>query len=191
MSDAHSSRSGRPRAELVTFAEPEWPPGHAGRGGLPAGAAEVLFASGVPRRFLGYGYRADSRLEFVAALGPGAGYLRFGSTGISDPVALDLATGAVVELVGQPPVKALFVNSGAGLFVRTVQDLLDGFPRYTAEADDAELEAAGAAVRRIVAAIDPPAAEDGTYWGTIADGVGIGDFSVELVDGEHPRAVWR
>jgi hypothetical protein len=187
MNDSSSNPDpGRP-ADLVTFPESAW---LAGLSPLPGSAHRALFVDGVPRGFLGDSYRADSYIDIVT-VSPGDDVLRFGTTGIDDAIGVQVRTGEVVEVPADRPSGPLFVSTTLDHFTRTVIALLARYPYYRADAEYEDLARAADDVREIVRRLDPAAAEDGTYWASVADDVENGDYSVELLEDRPDRGVRR
>lgn len=156
--------------------------------GVPGPLPEELFTTGVPE--MGPKYRRDTRLRSLAYEGikPLVG---FGLSGPFHRIAIDPATGAIVEVLakerasGNVNVQGLrqpaasYVNSTLVAFIECVRVAIARFPYYSNEADLREREAVANDLRRLLTPVDPPALEPDRFWSTFVDDVTIGDFSTE------------
>lgn len=139
-----------------------------------------MFIDGVPACFIGRMYSADSGVSILERAGDEP-ILRFGSSGLSDAIGVDLATGQVVDVINARGCPLLFVNASVEQFTRTVRTLIERFPYYDRDASDAEMETVANELLEIVRRIDPEAAIPDRYWSTFVDDVAIGDLSTEAV----------
>src|ERR1700730_584244 len=88
--------------------------------GLPS-ASRALFERGTPETLLGGIYHADPDLTVITKE-ERAPVLRFGTSGLSQAIGIDLATGKVVGVVVDVPSKpTILVNATADTFTSTVQ----------------------------------------------------------------------
>ena len=147
--------------------------------GLPS-ASRALFQRGIPETLLGGRYHADPDLT-VLTRGERAPVLRFGTSGLSQAIGIDLATGEVVAVADVSSRPAILVNTTAGTFTSTVQAMIARFPYYAKDASDEEIDRAAEELRELIRSIDEKAAVPGCYWPAFADDVRMGDFNTEDV----------
>jgi hypothetical protein len=145
--------------------------------GLPS-ARYALLGGGIPQALVGGRYRADPGLSILERTSP---VLRFGTSGLSEAIGIDVSTGSVVEVVDVPSQPTNLVNTTLALFTQTVRALIERFPYYSRRAGYDEIDAVSEELRRIIRSIDPNAAASGSYWPGFADDVQMGDFNTEDV----------
>jgi hypothetical protein len=156
---------------------------------LPHGLESIR----VPVRVLGGSlFRADVRATEIVRP-DGSSLLRFGATRLSSALTLQPSTGEVVWINdaeapvwrGRPvPWSEVVANSNLELFVETARVVTARFPFYergTAMDGDAQCAAAANDLRRLIAAVDPPATREGRLWSMFADDVETGDFDTQQV----------
>jgi hypothetical protein len=149
-------------------------------------AQRILFATGLPKNFLGPLYSAAERLAIVD-VPPLDRLVRFGhSSDFSDGLFINPVTGEIVEVaLGQ--VRS-FVNSSLDQFTQTVTAIVERFPFYSRDAEyevnDEEVAVAVRDLTAIISGIDPPAMEVDRFWSTFVDDVAIGDYATEDVLGD-------
>jgi hypothetical protein len=141
---------------------------------------QALFADGVPKNFIGRRYSADLNVTLLEREGSEP-LLRFGSSGPSDAIGVELATGHVIEVIDTPGSHSLFVNTSIEQFTQSVKAVIDRFPYYNANASDEEIEAVADELRELIVSIDPEAAVPDRYWSTFADDAEIGDLTTEAI----------
>jgi hypothetical protein len=134
----------------------------------------------VPKNFIGRRYTADSSLILLERQGDET-ILRFGSSGLSDAIGVDLSTGHVIEVLNARGSPLLFVNTSIEQFKQTIKAVVDRFPYYGQDATNEEIEAAAADLRDIIRRIDSAAIIPDRYWSTFADDVELGDLSTEAI----------
>jgi hypothetical protein len=158
--------------------------------GLPEPLPNELFTTGVPET--GPKYRRDTRLRVLTyhEAGPLVG---FGLSGPFYRIAIDPATGAVVDVLakerapGNVNIQRLsqptpgFVNSSLATFVECVRVAIARFPYYSRAAELEERNEVAKVLVRLLQPVDPPALEPDRFWSTFADDVAIGDFSTEEI----------
>jgi SUKH-4 immunity protein len=166
-----------PNVDLVVF--PEDSKMRALLGRLPE-AQDALFVTGIPKEFFYHEYKADDVLTFVVHGGRGR-LIRFGSSELTDAVCVDPNTGEVVVVIHAPAATPGFVNSSVPQFTRTMSEVIERFPYYSADATDEEIASASESLQTIIRNIDPPALIPGRYWSTFIADVEIGDLSTEGV----------
>lgn len=107
-------------------------------------------------------------------------YLEFSSAGPGTRIALDLRFHRVVAINGSTQRFGVsFVNSTLERYVRSFTVFAAGLP-YNPDGDylnDTSLDTKAEALIREIAKIDPPAAEDGTFWGELRWDITVGDWS--------------
>lgn len=140
----------------------------------------ALFVDGVPKNFIGPRYRAASNVTILNRH-DGDRILRFGSSGLSDAIGVQLATGNVVDVINVRGFPLLFVNTSIEQFALTVKAVVGRFPYYNESATDEEIEAAAADVKGMIRRIDPAAVVPDRYWSTFVDDMEMGDLSTEEV----------
>jgi SUKH-4 immunity protein len=141
---------------------------------------DALFVTGIPKEFAYHDYKADDVLTFVVHGGRGR-LIRFGSSELTDAVCVDPSTGEVVVVIHFPAAPPGFVNSSMPQFTRTMSEVIERFPYYSADASDEEIASASQSLQTIIRNIDPPALIPGRYWSTFIADVEIGDLSTEDV----------
>jgi hypothetical protein len=146
----------------------------------------ALFIDGVPDGFIGRRYTVDSEVAAINLDERGV-VLRFGSTGISGIIGIEIETGRVVECPAGPRFNMCLVNASVGQFTRTVKELIERFPYYDQEASDEEIETVAYELRDIIGNIDPGATAPENYWSTFIEDVLNGDMSNEDVVAEIRR----
>lgn len=139
----------------------------------------ALFADGVPKTFIGRRYRADPHLSRLER--EGRSFLRFGSSGLSDAVCVELPVGHVVVVIGAPGFHLQFVNTSIGQFTKTVEAVIGRFPFYDTDSDDEEIQAVGDELLEIIRSIDDAAAVPDRYWSAFVDDVQMGDLTTEAI----------
>jgi hypothetical protein len=139
-----------------------------------------LFVDGVPKRFIGRRYTADSSVALLDRQDHKP-ILRFGSTGLSGAIGVDLATGHIVEVIDVPDSPLLFVNTSIEQFTQTVKAVIDRFPYYEEGAAEEEIQGVASELLEKIRNIDPAAAVPDRYWSTFVDDVEIGDLSTEAI----------
>jgi hypothetical protein len=148
--------------------------------GLPS-ASRALFERGIPVTLLGGIYHADPDLTVITREGR-APVLRFGTSGLSQAIGIDLATGEVVGVVVDvPPKPTILVNATADTFTSTVKAMIGRFPYYAKDAGYEEIDRVAEELREIIRSIDEKAAVPGCYWPAFVDDVQMGASNTEEV----------
>jgi hypothetical protein len=146
--------------------------------GLPS-ASRALFERGIPETLLGR-YQADPDLTVLIRDGR-APVLRFGTSGLSQAIGIDLATEEVVGVADVPSKLTILVNATADTFTSTVQAMIGRFPYYAKDADYEEIDTVAEELRELIRSIDAKAAVPGCYWPAFVDDVQMGDFNTQDV----------
>jgi hypothetical protein len=158
--------------------------------GVPS-AQQALFEDGIPLALVGGRYEADSGLSVVGRADR-APVLRFGTSGLSHAVGIDVSTGNVVEVINDPSQQTNLINTRPVLFTQTVRALVERFPYYSRNAGYDEIDAVAKELRNIIRSIDPEAAVPGNYWPGFVDDVQMGDFSTDdVLEWESRPGPWR
>lgn len=139
-----------------------------------------MFTDEVPKSFIGRRYTADSDVSLLDREGHQT-ILRFGTSGFSDAIGLDLATGNVIEILTVADFAPVFVNKSTEKFTLTVKAVIDRFPYYGQDATDEEIQDVARELRDIIKHIDSEATVPDRYWSTFIDDVEIGDLSTEAI----------
>jgi len=140
----------------------------------------ALFVEGVPKGFIGRRYTADSRLTSLETEGHSR-VLRFGSSGLTGVVGIELSSGHVVEIVKPQHPVSLFVNTSIVQFTETVKAVINRFPYYDSDSDEEEIGSVAHELMEIIGRIDPEAVVPDRYWSTFIDDIEIGDLSTEAI----------
>jgi hypothetical protein len=109
----------------------------------------ALFETGMPAALLGGRYRADPRLT-VLPLAGGGSVIRFGTSGLTQAVGVDVRTGNVLGVLDVPESPTILINTAVDLFTATVRGLFERFPYYGKNAEWTEIDSACAELREIV-----------------------------------------
>lgn len=90
-------------------------------------ARYALLGDGIPQALVGGRYRADPGLSILGRTSRGS-VLRFGTSGLSGAIGIDVSTGDVVEVVDVPSQPTNLVNTTPALFAQTVRAIIERFP---------------------------------------------------------------
>ena len=140
----------------------------------------ALFVDGVPDGFIGRRYMSDSNIALFDRRRDEM-ILRFGTSGLSNPVGVDLATGHVVKIMRAEGFPLIFVNASIEQFTYTVREVLNRLPYYIRLEIDTKAEAVGTELLEIVRRVDAEAALPDRYWSVFIDDVKMGDLSTESI----------
>jgi len=141
----------------------------------------ALFVDGVPQGFIGRRYVVDSSVTLFKQRSELI--LQFGTSGLSNPVGIEIATGHVVKIMNARSFPLIFVNASVEQFTETVKEMLNRFPYYSRLESDKKAEAVGTELLETIRRIDAEAALPDRYWSIFTDDVKIGDLSTEAVLG--------
>ncbi|MFF3431356.1 SUKH-4 family immunity protein [Streptomyces sp. NPDC002602] len=142
---------------------------------VPAQIAVVLGGTGVPGDLIGYEYRPLSEPVFLGGIGE-RGLVAIATNGLFGRIAVDVATGHVVQIPKIDSVMTSHVNSDLGSFNRCVAAVIARFPFY-AEGDEDRYEEVAEELRDLISAIDETALVRNGFWETFCDDVAIGDYT--------------
>jgi hypothetical protein len=104
------------------------------------------------------------------------GLVAIASSGLFGRIAVDVATGHVVQIPKVESTTASHVNQDLGSFNRCVAAVIARFPFY-AEDDEERCEEVAAELRDLVSGIDETALVHNGFWETFCDDVAIGDYA--------------
>ncbi|MFZ4185398.1 SUKH-4 family immunity protein [Streptomyces sp. R02] len=141
----------------------------------PAQIAIDLGETGIPAGLIGYEYRPLSKPVFLAGIGE-RGLIAFATSGLFGRIAVDVATGHVVQIPTIDSARARHVNSDLGSFSQCVAAVIARFPFYTDDDED-RYEEVAEELRDFISDIDKTALADNGFWETFCDDVAIGDYA--------------
>ncbi|MER7690940.1 SUKH-4 family immunity protein [Streptomyces sp. NPDC097610] len=141
----------------------------------PAQVAVDLGEAGIPAGLIGYEYRPLSEPVFLAGIGE-RGLVAIATSGLFGRIAVDVATGHVVQIPTIDSARARHVNSDLDSFSRCVAAVIARFPFY-ADGDEDRYEEAAEELRDLISGIDETALADNGLWETFCDDVAIGDYA--------------
>jgi hypothetical protein len=141
----------------------------------PAQVAVHLRETGVPAGLIGYEYRPLSEPVFLAGVGE-RGLVAIATSGLSGRIAVDVATGHVVQIPTISSARARHVNSGLDSFSRCVAAVIARFPSYADGGED-RCEEVAEELRGLISGLDETALVDNGFWETFCDDVAIGDYA--------------
>ncbi|MEU1410140.1 SUKH-4 family immunity protein [Streptomyces sp. NPDC005731] len=140
----------------------------------PAQIAIDLGETGIPAGLIGYEYRPLSKPVFLTEIGE-RGLIAFATSGLFGRIAVDVATGHVVQIPTIDSAKARHVNSDLGSFSQCVAAVIARFPFYADDED--RYEEVAEELRDLISDIDKTALADNGFWETFCDDVAIGDYA--------------
>lgn len=143
---------------------------------IPRDIRRILCESGLP--FLP-GTGAFSKLEGLEPVNDGA-HVAFTDMAYADRLVVDMDQGTVMR-THRFGIPMTFVNSDLELYEASFLEFAGGLP-YDDPDPDAEpnpLEATAEDLRRRLAALDPPAIGDNTFWDEICWDITISDWTSE------------
>ncbi|WOX12665.1 SUKH-4 family immunity protein [Streptomyces sp. N50] len=142
---------------------------------VPAQIAVALGETGIPGGLIGYEYRPLSESVYFEGIGE-RGLVAIASSGLFGRIAVDVATGHVVQIPKAESTTASYVNQDLGSFNRCVAAVIARFPFY-AEGDEERCAEVAAELRDLVSGIDETALVHNGFWETFCDDVAIGDYA--------------
>lgn len=143
--------------------------------GVPGTVARLLLETGVPRGMIGYEYRSLPEAQFLEGASPN-GLVAFGQSGLLGRICVDPATGGVVHIPKAESVRITHVNRGLDAFTRCVSAVIDRFPFYQEDEEEAFRRVADE-VRGLIARIDPTALVHNGFWDGVCEDVAMGDYA--------------
>ncbi|MFI7005280.1 SUKH-4 family immunity protein [Streptomyces sp. NPDC050145] len=137
--------------------------------------AAVLRDPGIPGGLIGYEYRPLNEPVYLGGIGERE-LVAIGTSGLSGHVAVDIATGHVVQIATTESATTHFVNRDLDAFSRCVAAVIACFPFY-AEGDEERCYEVAARLRGLVRAVDEAALVPDGFWETFCDDVEMGDYA--------------
>ncbi|MET7858184.1 SUKH-4 family immunity protein [Streptomyces sp. NPDC005318] len=141
----------------------------------PAQIAFDLGETGIPCGLIGYEYRPLSAPVFLGGIGE-RGLIVIATSGLFQRIAVDVATGHVLQIPVNESAMANHVNSDLVSFNRCVAAVIARFPFY-ADGDEDRYEEVAEELRGLLFGIDETALAHNGFWETFCDDVAIGDYS--------------
>ncbi|WP_030950283.1 SUKH-4 family immunity protein, partial [Streptomyces sp. NRRL S-646] len=142
---------------------------------VPTQIAVDLGETGIPAGLIGYEYRPLSEPVYFGGLGE-RGLVAIATSGLFGRIAVDVATGHVVQIPKLESATANHVNSDLDSFNRCVAAVIARFPFY-AEDDEERFEEVAEELRDLISGIDETALAHNGFWETFCDDVSIGDYA--------------
>lgn len=146
---------------------------------VPTPIAVDLGETGIPGGLIGYEYQRLSEAVYFGRIGE-QGSVAFATSGLSGHIAVDLASGHVVQIPGIESATASHVNRDLDSFRRCVAVVIQRFPFYAEgdeEGDEERLAEVAEELRDLVSGIDETALAHNGFWETFCDDVAIGDYA--------------
>ncbi|MCX4985862.1 SUKH-4 family immunity protein [Streptomyces sp. NBC_00572] len=141
---------------------------------VPTQVALDLGKTGIPGGLIGYEYRPLSEPVYLAKLGK-RGLVGIAMSGLSGRIAIDVASGHVVETPSIESAAVSHVNRDLASFNRSVAAVIARFPFY-AEGDEETYKVAEE-LRDLLSGIDETALVPDGFWETFCDDVEMGDYA--------------
>ncbi|MFJ9381603.1 SUKH-4 family immunity protein [Streptomyces sp. NPDC101455] len=141
----------------------------------PAQIAVDLGEASIPAGLIGYEYQPLSEPVFLAGIGE-RGLVAIATSGLFGRIAVDVATGHVVQIPTIDSARASHVNSDLGSFSRCVAAVIARFPFY-ADGDEDRYEEVAEKLRDLISGIDETALAHNGFWETFCDDMAIGDYA--------------
>ncbi|EMF56494.1 SUKH-4 family immunity protein [Streptomyces bottropensis] len=142
---------------------------------VPTQIAVDLRETGIPGGFIGYEYRPLSEPVYFGGIGE-RGLVAIATSGLFGRIAVDVASGHVVQIPMTESATVSHVNRDLGAFNRSVAAVIARFPFY-AEGDEERCEEVAEELRDLVSRIDETALVHDGFWETFCDDVAIGDYA--------------
>ncbi|MFE2557916.1 SUKH-4 family immunity protein [Streptomyces sp. NPDC059352] len=141
---------------------------------VPTQVAVDLGKTGIPGGLIGYEYRPLSEPVYFAGLGE-RGLVGIAMSGLFRRIAIDVASGHVVETLAIESAAVSHVNRDLASFNRCVAAVIARFPFY-AEGDEETYEVTEE-LRDLLSGIDETALVRDGFWETFCDDVEMGDYA--------------
>ncbi|KUN17650.1 hypothetical protein AQJ11_37980 [Streptomyces corchorusii] len=142
---------------------------------VPTQIAADLRETGIPGGLIGYEYRALSEPVHFGGIGE-RGLVAIATSGLFGRIAVDVASGQVVQIPYVESSTTHHVNRDLDSFNRCIAAVIARFPFY-AEGDEERFEEVAEELRELVSGIDGTALADNGFWETFCDDVAIGDYA--------------
>ncbi|MEU2631398.1 SUKH-4 family immunity protein [Kitasatospora sp. NPDC007106] len=141
---------------------------------VPTRIADRLREPGIPAGLIGYEYRPLGEPLFFGAVGE-QGAVAVATCGLFGYIAVDVATGRVVQVPRADSAKAGHVNGDLDSFDRCVEAVIARFPFYAEDEEDRFAEVADE-LRALLPRIDRTVLAHNGFWETFCDDVEMGSY---------------
>ncbi|MES9524144.1 SUKH-4 family immunity protein [Streptomyces capoamus] len=142
---------------------------------VPTQIAVDLKETGIPGGLIGYEYRPLSEPVYFRGIGE-RGLVAIATSGLFGRIAVDAASGHVVQILHVESSTTHHVNRDLDSFNRCIAAVIAHFPFYT-EGDQKRFEEVAEELRELVSGIDETALAGSGFWETFCDDVAIGDYA--------------
>lgn len=142
---------------------------------VPTQIAVDLAETGIPGGLIGYEYRPMSKPVHLGGIGR-RGLVAIATSGLFGRIAVDVATGHVVQIPKIESSTASHVNQDLVSFNRCVAAVITRFP-FCAEGDEERCEEVAEELRDLISGIDETALVHNGFWETFCDDVATGDYA--------------
>ncbi|WP_406054805.1 SUKH-4 family immunity protein [Streptomyces sp. NBC_01077] len=141
---------------------------------VPTQVAVDLGKTGIPGGLIGYEYRPLSEPVYFAGLGE-RGLVGIAMSGLFGRIAIDVASGHVVQTPAIESAAVSHVNRDLASFNRCVAAVIARFPFYAEGAE--ETYDVAKELRDLLTGIDETALVPDGFWETFCDDVEMGDYA--------------
>ena len=141
---------------------------------VPSEIAVDLGGTGIPGGLIGYEYRPLSEPVYFGGMGE-RGLVAIATSGLLGHIAVEVATGLVVQVPKLQSATANHVNSSLDSFNRCVAAVIARLP-FSAEEDDEIFGEVAGELRALISGIDETALAQNGFWETFCDDVAMGDY---------------
>ncbi|WP_030269897.1 SUKH-4 family immunity protein [Streptomyces sp. NRRL B-24484] len=141
----------------------------------PARIADRLREPGIPGGLIGYEYRPLGEPLYLGAVGE-QGAVAVAASGLFGYIAVDAATGQVVQVPRADSAATRHVNGDLDSFTRCVEAVIARFPFYAEDEEDRFGEVAEE-LRALLSGIDGTALAHSGFWETFCDDVEMGSYA--------------
>ncbi|WP_328375258.1 MULTISPECIES: SUKH-4 family immunity protein [unclassified Streptomyces] len=139
---------------------------------IEIGTSDGKFSVKVPDDF--FSYKPNESLV-LRRNGEGVEYIEFATYAADCHVYIEHGTGNVMS--GWDINDLGFANSSISLFSKCMTAVASRYPYYAEDAEAEEWIAARDRLDAVIRSIDPPAADEDTYWSEFTSDVLMGDYS--------------
>ncbi|MFD9609208.1 SUKH-4 family immunity protein [Streptomyces sp. NPDC059083] len=142
---------------------------------VPAQIAAGFRETGVPGGLIGYEYRPLRHPVYFEGIGE-RGVVAIATSGLFGRIAIDVASGHVVQIPSVESTAVGHVNRDLDSFKQGVAAVIACFPFY-AERDEERRGEVAQELRDLVSGIDETALADNGFWETFCDDAVMGDYA--------------
>ncbi|MFD9932279.1 SUKH-4 family immunity protein [Streptomyces massasporeus] len=142
---------------------------------VPTRVAVDLADTGIPVGLIGHEYRPLSEPVFLGGIGEW-GVVAIATSGLFGRIAVDVATGHVVQIPTMESATASHINRDLDSFNRCAAAVIARFPFY-AEDEEERFGEVAEELRDLVSGMDETALVHDGFWETFCDDVAIGDYA--------------